>query len=403
MGESRLWIHHYRPSTLKSIPQPDGIAALEKFVKNFARQKKKAMLLYGPSGTCKSCAVHALAKDLNWEIVELNASDVRNEEQIKERLGNALKQRSLFSAGKLFLVDEIDGISGSDDCGGIPALVDLIAKSSFPIILTAQDPWDKKFSTLRSKSVLVEFPALSADVIAGILQEICQKERLKAEPNALKSIARRSGGDLRSAINDLQLLSQGEIITQKSLETLDERNRLEQIRNALIRVFRNSDPALALGAFDNTDTDIDEIFHWLDHNLASEYENPKDRARAYDVLSRADVFRGRIKRQQHWRFLSHILELITAGIAVAKDSKSKRPPEYEQTTRLLKIWRANMIYNKRRNIAQKVAEATHCSSSTAIQQTLPMLQVIAKNQPEQAKLLAEELDLDEEEMQWLAK
>ncbi|MEM2916122.1 MAG: replication factor C large subunit [Candidatus Woesearchaeota archaeon] len=403
MGEGRLWIHHHRPSTLKSVPQPDGIVALEKFVKNFARQKKKAMLLYGPSGTCKSCAVHALAKDLNWEIVELNASDVRNEEQIKERLGNALNQRSLFFAGKLFLVDEIDGVSGTDDRGGIPALVDLIAKSSFPIILTAQDPWDKKFSTLRSKSVLVEFPALSADAIAGILQEVCQKENLKAEPTALKSIARRSGGDLRSAINDLQLLSQDGRITQKSLEILSERNRLEQMRNALIRVFRNSDPALALGAFDNTDTDIDEIFHWIDHNLAKEYSDPHDRARAYDVLSRADVFRGRIKRQQHWRFLSHIFELITAGIAVAKDAKSKSPPEYEQTTRLLKIWRANMIYNKRKNIAQKVAEATHCSLSTAIQQTLPMLQVIAKNQPEHAKLLAEELGLDEEEMRWLTK
>ncbi len=404
MGESRLWIHHHRPGTLKSVPQPDGIAALEKFVRNFAKQKKKAMLLYGPSGTGKSCAVHALAKDLNWEIVELNASDVRNEEQINEKLGNALKQRSLFFAGKLFLVDEIDGVSGTNDRGGVPALVDLVVKSSFPIILTAQDPWDKKFSTLRSKSVLVEFPSLPADVLVGILQEICQKEKLDAEPGVLKSIARRSGGDLRSAINDLQLLSQGAAkLTQKSLDVLGERNRLDQVKTALVKVFRNSDPALALGAFDQTDTDVDEVFHWLDHNLAREYENPEDRARAYDILSKADVFRGRIRRQQHWRFLSHIFELLTAGIAVAKTERPRNPPEYEQTTRLLKIWRANMMYNKRKAIAQKVARATHCSPATAIQQTLPVLQAIAKNQPEQTKLLAEEIDLDDEEIEWLKK
>jgi replication factor C large subunit len=386
------------------VPQPDGIAALEKFVRNFAKQKKKAMLLYGPSGTGKSCSVHALAKDLNWEIIEVNASDVRNEEQINEKLGNALKQRSLFYSSKLILVDEIDGVSGTDDRGGVPALVDLIVKSSFPIILTAQDPWEKKFSTLRSKSVLVEFPSLHADAITEILQEICQKEKLDADPAVLKSIARRSAGDLRSAINDLQLLSQGaEKLTQKSLDVLGERNRLEQIKTALVKVFRNSDPALALGAFDQTDTDVDEIFLWLDHNLAREYENPKDRARAYDILSRADVFRGRIRRQQHWRFLSHIFELLTAGIAVAKTERPKNPPEYERTTRLLKIWRANMIYNKRKVIAQKVAHATHCSPATAIQQTLTVLQAIAKNQPEQTKLLAEELDLDEEEIEWLKK
>jgi replication factor C large subunit len=404
MGEGKLWINHHAPRSLKAVPQPDGIAALEKFVNNFAKQKKKAMLLYGPSGTGKSCAVHALAKDLNWEIVELNASDVRNEEQINERLGNALKQRSLFYSGKLVLVDEIDGVSGTNDRGGVPALTELIVNSTFPIVLTAQDPWDKKFSTLRSKCVLVEFASVPVDTINGILQEICQKEGVEAEPALLKSLARRSGGDLRSAINDLQLLSQGsKKLVAKSIDTLGERNRLEQIKNALVKVFKNSDPALALGAFDSTDTDVDEVFLWLDHNLAKEYENPEDRARAYDILSRADVFRGRISRQQHWRFLSHIFELLTAGIAVAKTVRSKNPPEYEQTTRLLKIWRANMTYSKRKAIAQKLGDLTHSSSRTALHQTLPALQVVFKNNPEQAQKLAEELDLDEDEIEWLKK
>ncbi|MEM4239641.1 MAG: replication factor C large subunit [Candidatus Woesearchaeota archaeon] len=404
MGESRLWIHHHRPSTLKSVPQPEGIIKLAQFVNTFSKQKKKAMLLYGPSGTGKSCAVHALARDLNWEIVEVNASDVRNEEQINERLGNALKQRSLFFAGKLILVDEIDGVSGTDDRGGITALVDLIAKTRFPIIMTAQDPWDKKFSALRSKSVLVEFPSLPADSIVSVLQEICSKEKVMAEQPAVKAIARRSGGDMRSAINDLQLLSEGSgKLTQDSLAVLGERNRLEQIETALVKVFKNSDPLLALGAFDQTDTDIDEIFLWLDHNLAREYENPKDRVRAYDILSRADVFRGRIRRQQHWRFLSHIFELLTAGIAVAKDAKSKNPPKYERSSRLLKIWMANMKYSKRKAIAQKIADATHSSSKTALHHTLPALQVVIRNNQEQEKILAEELDLDDEEVEWLKK
>jgi replication factor C large subunit len=404
MGEGKLWIHHHRPASLKSVPQPEGIIKLSQFVNTFSKQKKKAMLLYGPSGTGKSCSVHALARDLNLEIIEVNASDVRNEEQINERIGNAMKQRSLFYSGKLILVDEIDGVSGKDDRGGVPALVDIISKTTFPIILTAQDPWDKKFSTLRSKAVMVEFPALSADSIVSALQDICAKEKVSADPLALKAIARRSGGDLRSAINDVQMLSEGSRkLTQESLAALGERNKLEQIETALVKVFKNSDPELALGAFDQTDTDVDEIFLWLDHNLAHEYENPADRARAYDILSRADVFRGRIRRQQHWRFLSHIFELLTAGIAVAKDAKSKNPPKYERSSRILKIWMSNMKYAKRKAIAQKIADATHSSSKTALHHTLPALQVVLKNSPEQAQKLVEELDIDEEEIEWLKK
>jgi hypothetical protein len=70
---------------------------------------------------------------------------------------------------------------------------------------------------------------------------------------------------------------------------------------------------------------------------------------------------------------------------------------------MLKIWRANMTYSKRKAIAQKLADATHCSVRTTIQKTLPWLQVVFKNKPEQAAKLIEELDLDEEEVEWLKK
>lgn len=403
MGEQKLWIHHYRPKTLKAVPQPDGITQLDTFVRNYSKQKKKAILLYGPSGTSKSCAVHALANDLNWEIIEVNASDTRNEAQIQEKLGNALKQRSLFSSGKLVLIDEVDGVSGMNDRGGVSAIVDLIAQTSFPIILTAQDPWDKKFSTLRSKCVMVEFPALPADVIANVLQKVCAAEGVAADASILGTLARRSGGDLRSAINDLQVLSQNKTIAQENLAVLGERNKLEQMEQALVKVFKNSDPAFALGAFDQTDTDVDECFLWVDHNLAKEYADPDDRVRAYDVLSKADVFRGRIRRWQHWRFLSHIFELLTAGIAVAKDERSKTPPKYEQSKRLLTIWMANMKYNKRRNIALKLAQETHSSAKSVLHHTLPWLQAVCKKNSGFAQKFAEELELDEDELDWLVK
>ena len=73
--------------------------------------------------------------------------------------------------------------------------------------------------------------------------------------------------------------------------------------------------------------DLDESFLWLEENLPKEYEG-KDLERAFDCLSRADVFKGRIRRWQHWRFLVYINDLMTAGIALSKDEKYKKVISY---------------------------------------------------------------------------
>ncbi|MEK0337652.1 MAG: AAA family ATPase, partial [Nitrosopumilus sp.] len=121
----------YQPKkTNEIIGQDTAIKNLKNFVVNFKRQKKNAALLYGPSGVGKTISVHALANELNLEILEVNASDLRNAEQINSLVGSAVAQMSLFSKGKIILVDEIDGLSGMKDRGGLLAITKLIEKSS---------------------------------------------------------------------------------------------------------------------------------------------------------------------------------------------------------------------------------------------------------------------------------
>ena len=396
------WINKHLPKSSSDIPQPSAVSDLRKFVSEFKKQKKKAALLYGPTGTCKSCAVYAIAKELGLEIVEINASDTRNADQINEKIGNALKQRSLFFSGKIVLVDDVDGVAGQQDRGGVSALASLIAEAAFPVVMTANDPWDKKFSPLRKKSVMIEFEALNHLSVYAVLKGICEKEEIKFDDSALKMLSRRSGGDLRGAINDLQTLAQGKKeLTKESLDELGDRNKLDSIHQALIKVLKNSDPLIALGAFDTVDMDLDECMLWLDYNLPKEYTKPADLARAYDLLSKADVYRGRIRRWQHWRFLVYVSALMTAGVASAKDTKNAGAVKYEQTTRLLKIWQANMKYAHRKAIAEKIAEKTHCSIKRAIKSSLPYLKAAFKENSEFAAQLSEELKLDEEEIDWL--
>src|SRR5690349_22980114 len=122
-------------------------------------KKKKSAILYGPIGSGKTSSVHVLAKEMDLELVEVNALDFRNAEGMQAIIGMASKQMSLFSSGKIILVDEIDGLSGTKDRGGIPELIRIIDESPFPVICTAVDVFDSKFSPLRKKSLMVEFKA----------------------------------------------------------------------------------------------------------------------------------------------------------------------------------------------------------------------------------------------------
>jgi len=394
----------YSPSNLKEITgQDNAIKELKNFVSNFKKNKKNAAWLYGPSGSGKTCSAHALANELHLEILEINSSDFRNKDQIEQKVGSAVCQQSLFSKGKIILVDEIDGLSGTKDRGGLQALIKLISKTSFPIILTSTNPWDFKFNSLRNRCNLIEFEPLNYISISDVLKHICTKEKIPIKNEVLNTLARRAGGDCRAAVNDLQILSEtGKEITRESIDELTDRDREDTMLNALIKIFKTTDPKIAITAFDSVKADVNEQFLWIDENLPNEYEKPSDLSRAYDKLSKADIFNRRIRRWQHWRFLVYINALLTAGIAVSKDEKYHKFVQYKPTGRLLKLWWAKQKSFKKKAIASKIAEKTH-SSTKEIIKDIEYFKIIFKKNKEMANKISEYLELDNEEIKWLRK
>jgi len=394
----------YAPKSLKEIKGQDkAVKELKSLISNFKKEKKKAIWVYGPSGSGKTAIAHALANEFDYEIIEVNASDSRNKEQIEQKVGGAVFQHSLFSKGKIILVDEIDGLAGRQDRGGMQALIKIIEKTGFPVILTATNPWDFKFNKLRNRCNLIELDGLSYMDIGDVLRSICVKEKIKYELDVLKSLARRAGGDCRAAINDLQTLTElTKELTKESLDELEQRSKEESMPNALLKVFKTTDPKIAIGAFDNVKEDMNQRMLWIDQNLPFEYDKPEDLARAYDKLSKADVFNRRIRRWQHWRFLVYINALITAGVAVSKDEKYKKFVQYRPTGRLLKLWWAKQKSMKKKAIAGKIAEKTH-SSVKEVLKDIEYFKVIFKKNKEMAKAIEEYADLDKEEVMWLRK
>src|SRR3989344_9109110 len=139
----------YSPSKLSEIAgQPSAVLAVRRFAELFASSKKKALLLYGPSGVGKTCLVKALAEEFNYELVEMNASQFRDAGSVKQILRPGSKQASLFGTKKIILVDDVDSMSGKKDRGGVSEIAEVVAGTRFPIILTATDPYEDKLKTL---------------------------------------------------------------------------------------------------------------------------------------------------------------------------------------------------------------------------------------------------------------
>ncbi|MDP4012634.1 MAG: replication factor C large subunit [Candidatus Nanoarchaeia archaeon] len=386
----KTWVDKYKPETLKDIEGHNlSLAKLKEIIST-----KGIALVHGLTGTGKTSSIYALAKDLNLEVMELNASDIRNKSSIESIVGNALGQMSLFSRGKLILLDEIDGLSGQQDRGGATTLAKLLSDNQFPIIMTANDPWDAKLAPIRKKSEVIEFKTPSHITVFNVLKKVCKGEGIIFEETILKDLARRAGGDIRGAINDLQSLTSNKELNKEHLEKLDDRKKEESIFNALRLIFKANNTSDVLGALDTTGLDFDEAMLWIDENLPLEYSG-EDLAEAYDKLSLADVYKGRIRRRMYWRLLVYRINFMTAGVNAAKEVKEKGFVNYKRTSRILKLWQANMKYAKRKAIAQKLAKDFNVSTKRMVKEVIPYLKIMYQNGQDL------ELNLEPEEVEWL--
>jgi replication factor C large subunit len=140
---------------------------------------------------------------------------------------------------------------------------------------------------------------------------------------------------------------------------------------------------------------------WVEYNTPKEYTKIKDLARAFDNISLADVYKGRIRRWQYWRFLVYIYQLLSVGISLSKNEKYSETPDYKRSNKGLSIWMYNMKNAKKKSIATKLAEVSHLSKKQAFKH-VDTLKFILQNDSIRDKLI-EELDLEDSELEWLER
>ncbi|CAG0892298.1 unnamed protein product [Darwinula stevensoni] len=182
----------------------------------------KAALLSGPPGVGKTTVALLACKELGFHAVELNASDTRSKRLLHDNLLEGLQNMSISSKGlwldlrsgmtesHVLIMDEVDGMAGNEDRGGIAELISLIKTSRVPIICLANDRNHPKIRSLANHCYDLRFSKPRVEQIRGAMMSICFKEGLQVKPQALDEIILGTNQDLRQILHHLSLWSAGE-------------------------------------------------------------------------------------------------------------------------------------------------------------------------------------------------
>src|SRR2546422_7465831 len=393
------WTIKYKPKTNKDVAgNKQGIEKLRESIEswNKGRPSKAAVLLYGPAGVGKTSVTEALAGERGWDLVEINASDKRSGDILAKVAGLASTQSTLFSKGRLILLDEVDGINLRADQAAVTTILQIIKATQYPLILTANDPWDPKIRPLREACLQIELKRLGIRDGVPLLRNILNQEGVKADEDALRLILDRDRGDIRSILNDMQLLSSRHgTLTVDDVDLLSGRDRTDSIFEVLRVIFNSRTVAAARRALSISDVDQEMLFQWIFENAPYQIPKPKQLEEAMSALAESDLFFGRIKKTQSWHLLSYALDLMTAGVAIAKQTSLSGWVPMRFPQKISSMSRTRAIRDVRKRAAASIGSKSHTSSRRGTKLYLPMIQFIHEHDPEKYRQIAEWLDAKE--------
>lgn len=394
------WTTKYRPKTSRDVAgNKAGIEKLREWIQSWEKgfPSKRAVLLYGPAGVGKTSVSEALANERGWDLVEINASDKRSGEILSKIAGLASTQTTLFSKGRLILLDEVDGINLREDQGAITTILQIIKETQYPLILTANDPWDPKTRPLREACLQIELKRLGVRDGLPLLRRIMTEEKISATDEVLKFLIDKDRGDIRSILNDTQLLSsQKKTLTVSDVSLLSGRDRTESVFEVLRVVFNSRTTAAARRALSISDLDQEMLFQWIFENAPYQIPKPRELEQAINALADADTYFGRIKKTQSWHLLSYALDLMTAGVAIARQTPPSGWVPMKFPQRISSMSRTRGARDLRRRVGVAIAQKTHVSSRRAQHLFFPLLRFEYENNPEDFNRIANWLETKDE-------
>uniref|UniRef100_A0A8D3DYA9 Replication factor C subunit 1 n=1 Tax=Scophthalmus maximus TaxID=52904 RepID=A0A8D3DYA9_SCOMX len=241
---SLLWVDKYRPRSLKTVIGQQGdqscankllrwlqswhkshSATTPKATAKFGKfgggkddgSSFKAALLSGPPGVGKTTTAALVCEELGFSYVEMNASCTRSQKNLKQVVAESLNNTSIedfykgtsqtVSNKHVLIMDEVDGMAGNEDRGGIQEMIGLIRSSKIPIICMCNDRNHQKIRSLANYCFDLRFQRPRVEQIKGAMMSLAFKEGIKIPPPALNEIILASNQDVRQVIHNLSMWS----------------------------------------------------------------------------------------------------------------------------------------------------------------------------------------------------
>ncbi len=359
-------------------------------IKDWSKEHKRPLFIYGPIGVGKTLCANLLAKDNNWAMLYTDASDLRDKETIKNLLGVASTSCTLFSNTRLIVIDEVDLATdkrGGEDYGFFSELEKVIENSIQPIVLIANDPYEnKKVLQLFEKCKQVRFERPHKQSLLKFAREICEKEGIEYDIVSLNKIVDKSANDIRAMMIDIYSLSFNKKITVEDAEWLGERKLNDDVFKGLQKVFYPKDFYETRAVVDNLSIDWELLMAWVEENVPRQYKNKENLKNAFECLSMADVYKSRI-RGSNWVLLKYVLDYLTVGVAYSRKEREVSSGYVPfQFPRVLKMY-GTKEKTLQKNVVEKIRQKIHCSKRIILRDYLPFFSIIAKTNKSTADLV----------------
>jgi len=384
-----MWSEKYRPQSI--VDMVGNEEARTAFVEWFAKWKKgtKPLLLVGPPGIGKTTLANLASKQFGYDMIGLNASDIRNKQRIQEMLSPVLGNLSIFGKQMIF-VDEVDGIHGRSDFGGVEGLIKILKEPTVPIILAANSETSDKMKGIKKVVKTIHLKPLPPRLLQLYLQKILKNENAKLGLGSIIKIIINSRGDLRSMINSTQALVTGfEPSTGMSFENLN----VEDGINAFFKANSKDEARIVLYSLRIDPREkINAFYSSVITSNISQIEMEK----MLQVLSEADLLYGRIMKTQEWRLLRYLDNIL---LKLYQKDTSIRYTKYNLSWPLLNRlrWDGRSI----KSLANVFAKKMHISKSTFATFYFPFILFCMKNKKLELEIDDTLTELLEKEMKLL--